>query len=135
LHSYTFVRPTRIPAVDFYVVDISLPLLSTFLFDYLQRKFLGKVGPKGSQTSDSTLEENRSVKEFKMPSGGDSTEQHKEQRLETEERLPARATPEFMLEIFTSYKRETITKKAALYLLMTYYNLSEGEALELFEKE
>jgi hypothetical protein len=65
LYTYSCSRPNTVPAALYYVVGISLALIVTFSFGYLQGKFSRKESPKGSQTSDGTLEENPSVEEFK----------------------------------------------------------------------
>ena len=136
VRSYTFVRPNTIPAALYYVAGISLALIITFSFDYFQRKFSGKANPKGSQTSDSTLEENSPITKFKRPSsitlmtGDDITEQCEEQGLKVEEKSSTGATPDFILKVFICCKNGKITKKAATRLLMIYYNFSELEASE-----
>ena len=64
-----------------------------------------------------------SVEEFKRLQG-------EKRELEAEKKQRTMVRPEFLLELFISYKREIITKGAATRILMTYYHLSEAEALE-----
>ena len=136
LYTYSCPRPNTVPAALYYVAGISLALIVTFSFEYFQRQFSRKKSPKGSQTSDSTLEENSPITKFKRPSsitlmtGDDVTEQCEGQGLKVEEKSSTGATPDFMLKVFICCKNGKITKKAATRLLMTYYNFSELEASE-----
>ena len=64
-----------------------------------------------------------SVEEFKKLQG-------EKRELEAEKKQQTTVRPEFLLELFISYKQEIITKGAATRILMTYYHLSEAEALK-----
>ena len=100
--SYITSVPATTPPVVFYVVGIVLALASSLLFDYVKRNFAKWTGSDRPQGEGQELEAGTSLM----------------------------VRPEFLLEIFTNYKRGTITKRAATRLLMTCYNLSEEEALD-----
>lgn len=120
--SYITPVPATTPPVFFYVVGIGLALAGSILFDYVKRNFPRWTSSEDSQQSASAVEEN-----------GSSRPQGEGQELEvgtSSMRPRSTVKPEFMLSVFTSYKGRTITKGAAARILMTYYSLSEEEALE-----
>ena len=122
IDSFTCDRPLPVNPILLYVVSIGLSFGCAFLFKKFQRQYLRWKSPKDPQELGSTLEKNHSVEGFKRVSS-------EEQRLEV-----VKATPEFMLVIFIHCKKGTITKKAATRILMTYYDLTEAESLELLEE-
>ena len=123
--SYTIPVPYTIPPVWFYVGGIAFVLAGGLLFDYVKRNFSKWIGSEDSQQSTSEVDENDSGRpQGEGPGlevGTSSTQLMRPQ---------SQAKPEFLLEVFTSYKRGTITKRAATRLLMSCHNLSEAEALD-----
>ena len=149
--TFTVTRRYRIPDGVYYGVAIALALGGYYLFDRVKRASLFDnlksiykklTGSKDSQQSVKALEENGSgrpqvegeeleavsVEEFKRLQG-------EKRELEAKEKHQTVVRPEFLLAIFTSYKRGTITKGAATRILMNCYHLSEAEALEWLDKK
>ena len=126
-----------------------------FVSNYVQRKFANWIASEESQRPISLLQRVGLFKGLKKPQGegqeleaGESSQepvsvpietvsveefkrlQGEKRKLEAEKKQQTMIRPEFLLELFISYKREIITKGAATRILMTYYHLSEAEALE-----
>ena len=147
-HTFTATRRYRTPDGVYYAIAIALALGGYYLFDRVKRASLFDnlksiykklTGSKDSQQSVKALEENGSgrpqeeleavsVEEFKRLQG-------EKRELEAKEKQQTVVRPEFLLDIFTSYKRGTITKGAATRILMNCYHLSEAEALEWLDKK
>jgi hypothetical protein len=115
------ITPIINPAV-FYVVGVSLALALSLLFEYVKGYVKRKL--TGSKESDSTLEETLSAEGVTRVEG-------QEKGLETVEERAKQGTAEVFLETLISFRRRAITKKDAVYILGTYYGLSEEKALEL----
>ena len=150
--SYLLPLPDETP--NFWVVPgvIVLALTGYFSFNLVsksvQRKFAKWIASKESQKPISVLQRVGLFKGLKRPQGegpeleaGEGSQeavsveefkrlQGEKRELEAKEKQRTVVRPEFLLELFISYKREIITKSAATRILMIYYHLSEAEALE-----
>ena len=125
---FTFSNPEPTNPIWFYLFGIGLAVGCTFLFAYLQAKFSKWTSLKDLLHLGSTPDENPSAKRFKRPIDED-------QMLKIQRASQTKATPEVLLKTFESSKKGAITKKGATFLLITYYNLSEAEALGLLKEE
>lgn len=115
-----------------YAISLGLAFCLSLLFNKFTKRSSTRKGSKDSQEPVSALEEDRSVEACERPLVSYIVKQCEGQGLDGP---PTRGTPEFLLKIFESYKRGTITRKGTTRILMICYNLSREEALEWLEEE
>lgn len=120
-YSYKFSVPQPINSIWFFVLSAVLVISGSRLFNYARRMYLKQKAVGNPQQLDSALEARPSVEKFQrlLDEG---------QRLNSENRLSEQVTPKLLLDTCQACKRETITKKTAIHILTTYFNLSEEEA-------
>lgn len=123
-YSFTATVPYRTPDSVFYVCAFFLGVGGVFLYEYVKRRLSKPTASRDSQQSDSRLEETVSVEETTRMQGAGKG-------LEAGEGPAKEGTPEVFLETIKSCRRKAITKKDAVYILVTYYGFSEEKALEL----
>ena len=123
-YSYKFSVPQPINSIWFFVLSAVLVTSGGRLFNYARRMYLKQKAVESSQQLDSALEARPSVEKFQrlLDEG---------QRLNSENRLSEQVTPKLLLDTCQACKRETITKKTAIHILTTYFNLSEEEAVDM----
>lgn len=129
---FTCENTQLISPIWVYAISIGLAFGLSLFFNKFTKKSSKQKSSKDSQEPVSMLKEDRSVEACDRPLASYIVKQCEGQGLDGP---PTRGTPEFLLKIFESYKRGTITKKGTTRVLMIYYNLSKEEALEWLEEE
>ena len=131
---YEFTTSPPLPPIIYYGVSLTVLAGSTLLFRYLQRQYLKWSKSENSQKSASAGSQRPTSTELQGPPPAAEENCTFGERYKSNGNVSSEGTPEDFLEILTSYKRGIISKKATVYVLSKFYDLSVAEALEMLDE-
>lgn len=133
---YEFTTSPPLPPIIYYGLSLTLLAGSTLLFRYLQRQYLKWSNSKAFKkdtSADSQGPASTTLQE-PPPTTRENPVFGQQPHKSFGGMAGLEATPENFLELLTRYKRGLISKKATVYVLSKFYDLSVAEALEMLDE-